>query len=172
MNEPLTLYLVRHAIAHDRGDRWPDDRLRPLTAEGRARMRQGARGLARLGATLDRVCTSPLVRARQTARILAGAWRPPPAIALTEALDPDRSIAEVLSFLADLTSPGPVALVGHEPQLGRLAAALTGARAPFSFKKGGVACLVCPERAGRGRARLEWLATPAMLRAVGARRSR
>ena len=67
MPGPYELYLVRHGLAEERGDAWPDDTKRPLTDEGISRMRKAARGLARLGVSVEVVLTSPLVRARQTA---------------------------------------------------------------------------------------------------------
>ena len=71
MSRPYELYLVRHGLAEERGEKWPDDTKRPLTEEGIVRMRKAARGLARLGVAVDVVLTSPLVRARQTADIVA-----------------------------------------------------------------------------------------------------
>ena len=73
----MRLLIVRHAIAEDRvafAATGKDDDERPLTEEGRSRMEQGARGLRQLVPALDLVATSPLVRAVQTAEILAGAY--------------------------------------------------------------------------------------------------
>ena len=61
MPAPIELYLIRHAIAAERGDEWPDDEKRPLTEDGIARMRKAARGLARLEVSLDIVFTALLV---------------------------------------------------------------------------------------------------------------
>ena len=72
MPGPYELYLIRHGVAEERGDAWPDDAKRPLTEDGMSRLRKAARGLARLGVAFDVVLTSPLVRARQTAEIVAG----------------------------------------------------------------------------------------------------
>ena len=67
----MELYLVRHAIAgHADHARWPDDTQRPLTEEGIARFQPAARGLARIVPTVERVLSSPWVRAWQTAEIL------------------------------------------------------------------------------------------------------
>src|SRR5436853_7070712 len=71
MAGPYELYLIRHGIAEERGDRWPDDAKRPLTEDGIDRLRKEARGLARLGISIDLVLTSPLVRTKQTAEIVA-----------------------------------------------------------------------------------------------------
>jgi len=74
MPGPFHLYLVRHAVAEERGADWPDDSQRPLTAEGSKRWRREAHGLAALGARPDLILTSPFTRARQTADLLAAAF--------------------------------------------------------------------------------------------------
>src|SRR5436305_15219678 len=93
MPGPYELYFIRHGLAEERGDAWPDDNKRPLTDEGMSRMRKAVRGLARLGVTVDVVLTSPLVRARQTADIVASGLAPPPPIVNLHSLAPARSYA-------------------------------------------------------------------------------
>lgn len=139
MAREFQLYLVRHAIAAPRGDDWPDDTKRPLTPEGMTRMRRAARGLAAFGVQIDVVLTSPLVRARQTADILAGAFAPPPSVVLVDALAPGGAIAGVLAEVLKHVRKGQTALVGHEPGIGELAAHLLGMGHPLEFKKGAVA---------------------------------
>src|SRR5438045_3501897 len=58
------LYLIRHGVAEERSEAWPDDTKRPLTSEGMSRLRRSARALDRLGIYFDVVLTSPLVRTR------------------------------------------------------------------------------------------------------------
>jgi phosphohistidine phosphatase len=161
------LYLVRHAIAAERGDDWPDDTKRPLTQKGIARMRQVIRGLRALDVEVDVVLTSPLVRARQTADLLVAGLRPAPDAALLAPLAPGGTPTAVVK---NMDTSGPAAtfmLVGHEPGLGELGAWLTGAREPLAFKKGGVCRIDFPDGPAAAQGRLVWLATPAMLRAVG-----
>src|SRR6266436_1539159 len=99
MPGPYELYLIRHALAADRGDAWPDDSKRPLTDEGMSRMRKAARGLARLGVSVEVVLTSPLVRARQTAEIVAGGLDPRPSLVNVDSLAPDGTYAAVVADL-------------------------------------------------------------------------
>src|SRR5436309_15955866 len=99
MPGPYQLYLIRHAIAEARGEAWPDDTKRPLSEDGTARMRKAARGLARLGVTFDVVLTSPLVRTRQTAEVVAGAFDARPPIVAIESLAPGGSYQAVLADL-------------------------------------------------------------------------
>lgn len=162
-----TLYLVRHAIAAERGPEWPDDSRRPLTPRGRARMREAIRGLRRLDVRVDVVLTSPFVRAAETAELLLEGLDGPPTLAVTAALAPGQAAGAVAGALEPHASADSIALVGHEPGLGELAAWLLGAPVPLVFKKGGV----CRVEVGRlppdDHARLVWHATPAMLRALG-----
>jgi phosphohistidine phosphatase len=161
------LYLIRHAIAAERGSEWPDDGKRPLTSKGRARMRAAVRGFAELGVHLDVVLTSPLVRAVQTAEIVVAGLSPKPALAETPALEPDAAPAAVAAALRPHRRVRAVALVGHEPGIGTLAGWLLGAAHPVEFKKGAICCLESPLPPGDGSGRLLWHATPAMLRALG-----
>src|SRR5205807_864177 len=113
------LYLIRHASAEERGEKWPDDNKRPLTEEGIARMRKAARGLARVGVTLDAVLTSPLVRARQTAEIVAAASDSKPPLVNVESLTPDGGYAAIVAELEKHARKAVrIALVGHEPLMG------------------------------------------------------
>ena len=163
----VRLYLVRHAIAEARGSAWPDDTLRPLTREGRARMRRIVRGLRGLGVELDVVLTSPLVRAKQTADILVAGLKPKPVLVETSSLAPGQPHRGVLRALAPYRRAQAVALLGHEPDLGTFAAFLLGASQPLEFKKGGVCCCETSKLPPDGDVRLLWHATPRMLRRVG-----
>lgn len=163
----VRLYLVRHAIAceHD-GVKWPDDDKRPLTHKGTARMREVVEGLLELDVELDLVITSPLVRAKQTADLIIAGWPDAPALLVNDALAPTGTPAGVAAVLSRHSKLKDIALVGHEPNLGHLAAFLIGARAPLSFKKGGVACIEMPTLPVVGPGQLTWHATPKMLRAL------
>lgn len=160
----IQLLLVRHAIAEDRGADWPDDRLRPLTKEGAARMAREAAGLAALDVRIEEILTSPLVRARQTADILAAAWPKRIKVQEIEALAPGGKARAVLQALGE-SKRNSLALVGHEPGMGELAAALLGMRTPLAFKKGAVALIevaLLPPPTGSGA--LQWLLAPRILR--------
>lgn len=161
-----SLYLVRHAIAADRGDEYPDDTERPLTRKGRSRMRLVVAGLRALDPAIEVVLTSPLARALQTAELLIAGLKGAPTLAVCPVLAPGHTPALVAEALGAHGEAASVALVGHEPDLGVLAAWLIGAREPLTFRKGGVARIdtatLPPSRNGR----LIWLATPGMLRAL------
>ena len=162
----MEIYLIRHAIAEERGEEWPDDDLRPLTEEGVQRFREAAQGLLAFEAPPDRILTSPLVRARQTAELLAAATRPRAPLAVMEELAPGYPPPKVLSKVRKTEDKGPVALVGHEPDLGHLVAHLLGASRPLPFKKGGM-CRIDVVWGRPPRGTLVWFLPPKALRRLG-----
>ena len=166
MGSPTTLYLVRHAIAADRGEDWPDDDKRPLTARGVSRFKEAAAGLSRLDVAVDEIFTSPLVRAKQTAEILAGGLPGKPSIKVLDALSPGHPPSSVLAQLARTARRRRIALVGHEPGLGELAAHLIGAGRALEFKKGGVCRIDVESLSSRRAGALNWFVTPKVLRGL------
>jgi len=163
----LELYLVRHGVAAERGKDWPDDSKRPLTPDGIARLRKSARGLAAIGVSFDQIVTSPLVRARQTADVLAEELKGKPPIVTADALAPAGSSAAVMQEIARHVRNPRVALVGHEPNLGELAAQLIGARAPLEFRKGGMCRIDFDVLPPKGTGLLRWFLPPKVMRKLG-----
>ena len=158
------LLLLRHGIAEERSVDLPDGS-RALTAEGRLRTEAVLQRLLELGLGCDLLLSSPLTRARQTADLarLAGLA---PDLELAAALEPAGEIGPLLQLWLGDSSPRPgwrrLALVGHEPDLGLLAARLIGAPAgAVTLKKAGVALVALPED-GRA-ARLKLLLSPRSL---------
>ena len=165
MPGPFELYLVRHAVAEERGDAWPDDRKRPLTAAGISRFRKAARGLATFGMSVDVILTSPLARARQTADILASALGA--RVVTSEALAPGGSHQAILGDLEKHSKQAArIALVSHEPDIGQLAARLCGLRHPLEFKKGGVCRIDVDAIPPAGSGILRWFAPQRMLKSL------
>jgi phosphohistidine phosphatase len=164
---PCELYIVRHAIAAERGEEWPDDDKRPLTEKGIVRFKDGLAGLTWLDVSLDEIFTSPLVRAKQTADLLAAGIAGKPAVKLLGALAPGQSPDEVMAQLARVARRRRIALVGHEPGLGELAAHLLGARRPLAFRKGGVCRIDLQGLTEKRPGSLVWFVTPKMLRHLG-----
>jgi phosphohistidine phosphatase len=167
----MELLVIRHAIAQAReefaGD---DDALRPLTKEGRRQMQRVARGLRRIVRDLDVLGSSPLLRAMQTADIVAEQFAGVD-ITTVEALEPESALPSFVSWLRKQRDAERVAVVGHEPHLGTLVTwLLTGvdeARVPL--KKGGACLLAFASLPRKGGATLHWALTPALLRDVARR---
>ncbi|HWW88249.1 MAG TPA: phosphohistidine phosphatase SixA [Vicinamibacterales bacterium] len=166
MGGPFELYLIRHGLAEERGEKWPDDTKRPLTEEGIAKMRKGTRGLSRLGVAIEVILTSPLVRTRQTADIVAAGLGSRPAVVNVESLAPGGSFAAIVTDLEKHARKVRIGLVGHEPGIGELAARLIGSRHPVEFKKGAVCRIDLDEIPPSGPGNLRWMMTSKILRAV------
>ncbi len=162
----MNLYLVRHADAVPLGagevpGEVLTDEERPLSEAGKRQVEGLAALFRRLAIVPDRLLTSPLVRASQTAEGLRGNLQLP-ADRLTECrpLAPGGSTRKLAKALGKLALAN-VVVVGHEPDLGQHTAWLLGSkRARISFAKGGVACVVCDRDVDKGTGVLRWLITP------------
>ena len=121
----MELYVVEHGIAVESGEGIPDE-WRPLTEKGRRRFQRTARAFGKLGRKLDLILSSPLIRAVQTAEILAGETEPAEVAILAE-LDPKFDVESARNAIAARAGKAKaVAVVGHEPQLSSVLAMLAG----------------------------------------------
>jgi phosphohistidine phosphatase len=128
---PLLLDLLRHGVAEPQHPLGDDHRA--LTDQGARAIESLAHRLAATSARPDRVFSSPLARARQTAAIVSRAWVVPPPIEELAELEPESDPADVLEALrARNIDSGHVLLVAHQPLLGRLAVRLTGGESRFA----------------------------------------
>lgn len=172
----MNLLVIRHAIAEDKqkfAATGRKDDLRPLTDEGRSKMRKVALGLRTVVGKIERLASSPLVRARETADIVApelGVAR----VEIVDALRPDRPYEELLEWLRGVALPNDdddrvVGIVGHEPRLsGFVTWLMTGGDESRIELKKGAACLLRFDRPPEeGQAILRWSLTPSQLRELG-----
>lgn len=167
MSDAYSLYLVRHAIAEERGEAYPDDAVRPLSTKGIAKFKKVARALAALDVSIDQILTSPLVRARQTADILAEQLRGRPPVSESDALAPGASYEQLTVALESCARHSAIALVGHEPSIGEFAARLLGMRGTIEFKKGAVCRIDVETLPPASAGHLRWLAPPKLLAPLG-----
>jgi phosphohistidine phosphatase len=166
----MQLLIVRHADAGDSeafaktGKR---DAERPLSRKGRKQMRTATKGLRSLVRRIDLIAASPLVRAAETAQIVARKFR--------------KAEKETASFLRPTAAPDAfevwlskhtdldrVMVVGHEPQLGRLITWLVAGTegSAVELRKGGAALVEFDGQPERGKGKLEWLMGPKELAAI------
>jgi phosphohistidine phosphatase len=165
----MNLYLMRHGIALPLDDpSVAQDSERPLNSKGIKRMRQAAKGLRRLKIPFDGILTSPLLRARQTAEIVASALGMDTRLEEISGLAPESTVEHLLFGLTRYQDREHLLLVGHEPLLGNTAAHLLGARQTanmnIDFKKGALCCIEIESLPGAGPGKLHWLLTPKQLR--------
>ncbi|MCP5195545.1 MAG: histidine phosphatase family protein [Gammaproteobacteria bacterium] len=166
----MKLLLVRHAIAEDAETfitAGGTDAQRSLTDVGRKKMRKGANRLRSQLEQIDLLACSPLVRARETADIIARAFGDVPIIERPE-LDYRYPPEAVLGWLTQGPASGVVVAVGHEPQLSLLAGLLlAGVTRPLiAFRKGGVALLEFDGCVAAGEGILHWALTAGQLRSL------
>ena len=161
----VDLCLIRHGMAEERGPAWPDDRLRPLTSLGIARWRVGATGLLSVFQP-QVVLTSPLVRSRQTAEILAIAGGGLAIVDVESLADGDMA---AVARDVKTTGANAVAVVGHEPWMSQLLArAITpGSTMCVDFKKAATALVSFDGPLEEGAGTLRWFLSPAVLRQMG-----
>lgn len=162
----MNLYIIRHAIAVEPGTPgFEEDSQRPLTEKGRNKMQAIARGLYALDMNLDLILSSPYLRARETADILADVFKMKAKLALSENLIPMSHTDRLIGEISEKYSVDSLAVVGHEPALSALISTLLAGNLSLlvNMKKGGVCCLTLDNLHHEPRAMLEWLLTPAQL---------
>ncbi|MGH7140847.1 MAG: phosphohistidine phosphatase SixA [Pirellulales bacterium] len=161
----MTIFIVRHAWAEDRDEAvYPNDDLRPLTKKGQKRFRRMARRLAKRGFDVAHVATSPLVRCRQTADILAEYAPSEPLIVELDALRPGSQLEPLIEWTRQQEGRD-VAWVGHAPDVDQLAAALIGpSPSSIEFDKGAVAAIEFDGPPAASHGALRWLAVAELLK--------
>ncbi|PYP88106.1 MAG: phosphohistidine phosphatase SixA [Blastocatellia bacterium AA13] len=167
----MDLYIIRHAIAQPIGSKNDfTDEKRKLTTQGRELMTEAARGLRRLGIQLDLMFSSPLIRAIETAEIVADTLGYDGThIVQTLNLAPGASFTELLAEVKRHNGAEAIALVGHQPDLGALVSTLVwgDSRMSLPLKKGSTCCINVIETVPSVRGTLSWLLTPRQLRLLG-----
>jgi phosphohistidine phosphatase len=164
----MQLFLLRHGLAVERGTRgFEDDAMRPLTPKGRRQSRKTAAAVKKLESDFDLILSSPLLRAKQTAEIVAAGLKLKRRLKFTHALAPGGTVAILMRQLQrEKPAPEKILLVGHEPDLSQLVSLLvTGSgELQMDFKKGGL-CKLEIEKLRDGKcATLAWLLTPKQMK--------
>ena len=164
----MNLYVLRHGIAVERGaPGFKTDADRPLTPKGRRQLGQTTAAMQSMGLHFSLILSSPFLRARQTAEIVARSLKLKKRLAFSDALTPDVDAKALIRQLHELKpAPENILLVGHEPYLSRLVALLIsgGEMANVELKKGSLCKLETgPLRFGRC-AILAWLLTPKQMK--------
>ena len=158
---------MRHGIAAAGASaRSASDSERPLTAKGMKRTRRAAKGLAALEPSVQKLLTSPLVRARQTADIVAEALGLENRIEDLPELAPAGEVEKITGRIASFQEAEGFMLVGHQPLLGKLASfLLTGnTHLQIDLKKSSVCCISVDSLPVVKNGILRWMLTPRQLR--------
>ncbi len=154
----MRLVVVRHAEAVERSADVSEER-RYLTPEGRAFFRKTARTMLDKGVNPDLILTSPLLRAVQTADILAETISYEGPLIASNNLAPGFDMTELGEILASHRSANELVLVGHEPDLSDLVVSLLSLADSFKFKKGTALMLKIDPAELHAPADFRWLAS-------------
>ncbi len=166
----MNIYLLRHGLAVESGaPGFAHDSSRPLTPKGRRKMCKVVGGMKELKLSFDLILSSPYIRARQTAEIVARRLKLSRKLQLSETLQPDGSFGDLVKLLNGCEPvPDSVLLVGHEPYLSELISLLVAGEKGIRvvMKKGGL-CQLSTDKLKHGQcAALDWLLTPRQLAAM------
>ena len=161
----MNLFILRHGIAVERDpSSFPDDSKRPLTLKGEDRIRLVCDAIREMDISFDQILSSPFLRARQTADIVASELNLRTVLGFRDELKPGADFKALIRRI-NLLRPAPenILLVGHEPDLSLLISQLISGQSEtlVDLKKGGLAKLEIKERLRPARcATLNWLLTP------------
>jgi len=151
----MKLYLVRHAEAIEPSGTMPDAS-RYLATKGRLAFRKIARQVRKSGMAPDVIFSSPLLRAVQTTEILAERLKHEGPIIVARELSPGFDLRGLGLLLAEAGNPREAAFVGHEPDLGKIAAAMLSLPGGFPLRKGAVVALEVDIGVPKGAAKFLW----------------
>lgn len=157
----VQLYFLRHGQAENRHTWQGDDSQRPLTVEGKKRMTREAAGIRTLGLHLDLIVSSPLVRAYQTAEIVARSQGEAIRLVPDDRVAPGFGPTHLAAILGEHKRAQGIMLVGHEPDFSETIGHVTGG-SRLVMKKGALAYVELDDPTSR-QGRLVWLLPPKLL---------
>lgn len=157
----MKLYFLRHGLAGDSREWKGDDFTRPLTEEGIAKMKRTADTCAKMELDFQLILTSPLIRAYQTAEIIAKQFKMLDKLVQDERLGARFGTKFLAEILAEHSKADSLMLVGHEPGMSETVSQLIGG-GRINFKKGALACVELGD-AKSLRGELAWLIPPKVL---------
>jgi len=166
----MNLYIIRHGIAEELGVHGnQNDSQRELTEKGRAKMIDIAEGLRAFDVELDLILSSPYLRTKETAEIVAKTFKMKDKLVYSENLTPAGDLGNLIDEINEKYPVENLAVVGHEPSLSSLVSLLLSGQPSLNItmKKGGICCLSMEQNLSKGGAVLEWLLTPHQLISLG-----
>ena len=163
----MDLYLLRHAIAVERGTPgYERDSDRELTPKGTKRMRRVAQGMLAMELSFDVILSSPYARAKQTADIVADIFEAHKSLEFTDTLAVGGDPEELIKLIEKkYNAAESILLVGHEPYMSSLISLLLAGdqSVDVTMKKGGLCKLSVDELRYGQCATMEWLLAPSQM---------
>lgn len=166
----MNIILIRHAIAENRevfSETGQPDELRPLTSRGRKKFSKTISSIKSEIPELDEIVFSPLTRCQETSQLLHKIF-PQAKLISQKKLIPGIPPEEMIDWLSKKSGQLNIALIGHEPDLGKLGTyALTGKKTPlFRLRKGGICVLHFTDHIDKAKAELKCLLQPSILKSI------
>lgn len=159
----MEILLLRHGAAADPRPGQPDAE-RPLTGEGKQKLRALFRRLHKAGVRPALILTSPYLRARQTAEIARELLAPDAMIVPARALTPEKAPEQAWDEIRLYANQPSVLVASHEPLCSQLAAYLLGAlELSVDFKKGAMMRIDVASAGPHPRGTLKWLVSPRLV---------
>ncbi|MBV8066793.1 MAG: histidine phosphatase family protein [Candidatus Eremiobacteraeota bacterium] len=162
----MRCYFLRHGVAVDPESYGGGDFERPLTRQGRERMEYEAKAIEKLALDLDRIVTGPLLRALQTAAVVAERLNMEERLALDPRLAPGFDLERFRAIVHDHADAAAIMLVGHEPSMSATLGRAIG-NASIELKKAALAGVELEDETSTGT--LVCLIPPKVLVALGKR---
>jgi len=164
----MNLFFLRHGVAVERGEfDYARDADRPLTPKGKKQLHAIAAAMRTMELDFDRVWSSPLVRARQTAELITANLKLNGRLEFVDELKPHGDAQKLIQKINQLKPAlDKLLFVGHEPDFSELISWLVTGHtgAGFALKKGGLAKLEIEKLRPGKCALLAWLLTPAQMK--------
>jgi phosphohistidine phosphatase len=164
----MDIYFLRHALAVERAPSGKDAD-RSLTSKGQRKTWDSAEAMEKLGLKFEAILSSPYLRARQTAEIVAEAFNAQKLLRITETLAPGGTLKLFVGYVNTLEPlPEKLLAVGHEPDLSQFISVLVSGsdKVQLTLKKGGLCKLSALTLRNERCATLEWLLTPKLMGAM------
>lgn len=167
----MELFLFRHGEAGKRLRSGSKDFDRPLTSAGQKEVEDISISLKKLKINFDRIITSPLKRAHQTAIIVSKVFAMEERVEDWDELKPEGSRLELYKKLSQLKSDTSLLIVGHQPYLGEMIGNLifdydSDGNARVILKKSGLARVVVTSSMPTMKGELRWLLSPKLLKKI------
>jgi phosphohistidine phosphatase len=162
----VELVILRHGEAGNRSPSVSRDLERGLTSSGRKEMEDVANSINGLKLVINKIATSPLKRARETAEIVAVVLKKQKDLEVWDELKPEAETADLYRRLSKLKGESSILLVGHEPYLSSMISELIsgGRKSRILLKKAGIAKVVVDSLATKPSGELRWLLTPRQIK--------
>lgn len=162
----MDVFFLRHGEAGNRVAIPSKDVERALTESGKEEIEEIAESFERMDLEFNKIVSSPLARARETAEIVANAQKKSGKVELWDELRPEGNRLDLYRKLSRLRQDADVLLVGHEPYLSNvIGEIISGSLASkIKIKKGGLARVQITSFAPKPTGDLWWLLTPRQLK--------